>query len=296
MENRANYFFVGLFVFGVFFASLGFILWLGGYSKEESFKYYEIHTQESVAGLGIKAPVRLLGVEVGSVEEISIYNQDELGVNIRIKVKNNTPIKEDTFATLQLQGITGLKFIQLQGGSKNSKDLVSMQGKLPVIPFKESFLATIDRQSEHIFSLVKTADDKSKELLSEKNLKNLEILLQNLAELSANLNANSKNLSLNLSNASLKIGKIADNISLSAQNFNSSLKNIKESTMILKNFIKKADEKLNTYDDIKASLMQNLELFKRVLIESNILIENLQNSPADLIFKETKPKLGPGEK
>ncbi|EDP6124115.1 MCE family protein, partial [Campylobacter jejuni] len=82
----------------------------------------------------------------------------------------------------------------------------------------------------------------------------------------------------------------------SAQNFNSSLKDIKESTMILKNFIKKADEKLNTYDDIKASLMQNLELFKRVLIESNILIENLQNSPADLIFKETKPKLGPGEK
>lgn len=88
---------------------------------------------------------------------------------------------------------------------------------------------------------------------------------------------------------------MANNISLSAQNFNSSLKDIKESTMILK-FIKKADEKLNTYDDIKASLMQNLELFKRVLIESNILIENLQNSPADLIFKETKPKLGPGEK
>ncbi|MCW1691178.1 MCE family protein, partial [Campylobacter jejuni] len=97
------------------------------------------------------------------------------------------------------------------------------------IPFKESFLATIDRQSEHIFSLVKTADDKSKELLSEKNLKNLNPL-QNLAELSANLNANSKNLSLNLSNTSLKIGKMADNISLSAQNFNSSLKDIKEST------------------------------------------------------------------
>lgn len=296
MENRANYFFVGLFVFGVFFASLGFILWLGGYSKEENFKYYEIHTQESVAGLGIKAPVRLLGVEVGSVEEINIYDQDELGVNIRIKVKNNTPIKEDTFATLQLQGITGLKFIQLQGGSKNSKELVSTHGKIPIIPFKESFLATIDRQSEHIFSLVKTADDKSKELLSEKNLKNLEIFLQNLAQLSANLNANSKNLSLNLSNASLKIGKMADNISLSVQNFNSSLKDIKESTSILKNFIKNADAKLNTYDDIRVSLMQNLELFKQVLIQSNTLIENLQSSPADLIFKETKPKLGPGEK
>lgn len=78
-------------------------------------------------------------MEVGSVEEISIYNQDELGVNIRIKVKNNTPIKEDTFATLQLQGITGLKFIQLQGGSKNSKDLVSMQENFQSFLLKKVF-------------------------------------------------------------------------------------------------------------------------------------------------------------
>ncbi|HEB7541879.1 TPA: MCE family protein, partial [Campylobacter coli] len=94
MENKANYFFVGLFVFGVFFASIGFMLWLGGYSKEESFEYYEIHTQESVAGLGIKAPVRLLGVEIGNVEDISIYDKENLGVNILIKIKKGTPIKE----------------------------------------------------------------------------------------------------------------------------------------------------------------------------------------------------------
>ncbi len=296
MENRANYFFVGLFVFGVFFASLGFILWLGGYSKEESFKYYEIHTQESVAGLGVKAPVRLLGVEVGSVEEIGIYNQDELGVNIRIKVKNNTPIKEDTFATLQLQGITGLKFVQLQGGSKNSKDLVSIHGKLPVIPFKESFLATIDRQSEHIFSLVKTADDKSKELFSDKNIKNLEILLSNLAQLSTTLNENSKALSQNITNTSLKLGEMADNVSLSAKGFNSSLKDIQEGALALSSFAKKANVKLDSYDDLRLSLEENLELLKKVLLESSILIQNLQKSPSDLIFKETQPKLGPGEK
>ena len=78
MENKASYFWIGIFVFSVFFAALAFVLWLGGYSKEESFKLYEIHTTESVAGLGVKAPVRLLGVEVGSVEKISIYNKNEL--------------------------------------------------------------------------------------------------------------------------------------------------------------------------------------------------------------------------
>lgn len=297
MENRANYFFVGLFVFGVFFASIAFILWLGGYSKEESFKYYEIHTQESVAGLGIKAPVRLLGVEVGSVEEISIENSKRLGVRLLIKVKKDTPIKEDTLATLQIQGITGLKFVQLlQGENEESKDLSATQGEIPTIPYKESFLATLDKQSEKIFSLVKRTDDKSKELLSEKNLKNLELLLQNLAELSANLNANSQNLSLNLSNASLKIGKMADDISLSARNFNSTLKDLKEGVVLLKALIKKTDTKLDSYDDIRISLGQNLELLQKLLIQSTSLIENLQSSPADLIFKESKPKPGPGEK
>lgn len=296
MENRANYFFVGLFVFGVFFASIAFMLWLGGYSKEETFEYYEIHTQESVAGLGIKAPVRLLGVEVGNVENINIYDKDELGVNIRIKVKKGTPIKEDTYATLQLQGITGLKFIQLQGGSKNSPKLQAKGKETPIIKFKESFFAAIDRQSEHIFSLVKTADDKSKELLSDTNLKNLEAILKNLAQLSAELNANSKILSQNISNASLKLGQMADNVSLTAQGFNSSIKDIQESAKALKNFTQKANTKLDAYDDLRLSLGQNLELFRKILLESSILIKNLERSPSDLIFKESKPNLGPGEK
>lgn len=285
MENRASYFFVGLFVFGVFFAALVFILWLGGYSKKESFDYYEIYTQESVSGLGVKAPVRLLGVEVGDVEDISIYSKDDLSVKILIKVKKGTPIKEDTLATLQLQGITGLQFIQLQGGSKNSPRLVAKnKGEIPVIKFKESFLAAIDRQSEHIFSLVKTADDKSKELLSEKNLKNIEILLQNLANTSANLDS-----------TTLKIGKMADEVYSAARNLNTTLMGANKTIASIDKFATKASEKLDSYDELRLSLLANLELFKTLLLESNRLLVNLQRSPSDLLFKKVKPKPGPGE-
>ncbi|MBZ7939091.1 MCE family protein [Campylobacter sp. W0014] len=297
MENRVNYFFVGIFIFGLFFASLAFILWLGGYSKKESFKYYEIYTQESVAGLGIKAPVRLLGVEVGSVEKISIEERDNLGVKILIKVKKNTPIKQDTYATLQLQGITGLKFIQLQGGSKESPELTSdHKNKPPIIQFKESFLATIDKQSEHIFSLVKTADDKTKELLSEKNLKNLELILNNLAQISSHLNENSQKMSQNITNSSFKLGRMADNISLAAKNFNEILKSVKEGVIALNSFAKKADSKIDSYDDLKQNIEQNLELLNKVLLESDLLIKNLQRSPSDILFKQEKPQLGPGER
>ncbi len=165
-----------------------------------------------------------------------------------------------------------------------------------MIQFKESFFAAIDRQSEHIFSLVKRADDKSKELFSDKNIKNLEILLSNLAQLSTTLNENSKALSQNITNTSLKLGEMADNVSLSAKGFNSSLKDIQKGALALSSFVKKANVKLDSYDDLRLSLEENLELLKKVLLESSILIQNLQKSPSDLIFKETQPKLGPGEK
>lgn len=295
MENKASYFWVGIFIFGVFFASLIFMLWLGGYSEEESFEYYEIHTQESVAGLGLKAPVRLLGVEVGSVENISIYTKQNLGVNILIKVKKETPIKEDTFATLQLQGITGLKFIQLQGGSVNSKKLTSDDG-YPVIAFRESFLATIDRQGERIFSLIKTADDKSKKLLSDENLQNIEMLLKNLAQLSENLNANSKALSKNLNEASKNVALMAKEVELSAKNLRQTLQNVDESSRAFTLLMQKGARKIDSYDELRDALLEDLEFLKIWLLESNKAIKNLQRSPSDLIFKETQPKLGPGER
>ncbi|ELU6581773.1 MCE family protein [Campylobacter upsaliensis] len=295
MENKASYFWVGIFIFGVFFASLIFMLWLGGYSEEESFEYYEIHTQESVAGLGLKAPVRLLGVEVGSVENISIYTKQNLGVNILIKVKKETPIKEDTFATLQLQGITGLKFIQLQGGSVNSKKLTSDDG-YPVIAFRESFLATIDRQGERIFSLIKTADDKSKRLLSDENLQNIEMLLKNLAQFSENLNANSKALSKNLNEASKNVALMAKEVELSAKNLRQTLQNVDESSRAFTLLMQKGTRKIDSYDELRDALLEDLELLKIWLLESNKAIKNLQRSPSDLIFKETQPKLGPGER
>ncbi|HEQ3585448.1 TPA: MCE family protein, partial [Campylobacter coli] len=97
-------------------------------------------------------------------------------------------------------------------------------------------------------------------------------------------------------NTSLKLGEMADNVSLSAKGFNSSLKDIQEGALALSSFAKKANVKLDSYDDLRLSLEENLELLKKVLLESSILIQNLQKSPSDLIFKETQPKLGPGEK
>ena len=59
MENKAKYFWVGIFVFGIFFASLFVLIWLNGFSSKQNFTYYQIFIKESVSGLGLKA-LRLL--------------------------------------------------------------------------------------------------------------------------------------------------------------------------------------------------------------------------------------------
>ena len=41
-------------------------------------------------------------------------------IEVILEVKGGTPIKQDTVAILESQGITGLKYIDLVGGTKNS--------------------------------------------------------------------------------------------------------------------------------------------------------------------------------
>ncbi len=120
MENRVSYILIGLFVFILSFSTVGFILWLGKYAQGENYSYYKVVTTQGVSGLNPKAPVKLRGVSVGEVKDIYINHNNSEEVIVLIKVKEDTPIKEDTHALINLQGITGLSYIELEGGTHES--------------------------------------------------------------------------------------------------------------------------------------------------------------------------------
>ena len=42
---------------------------------------------------------------------------------VPLSLQAGTPVTEDTVATLQMQGITGLKYIELQGGTNEARRL-----------------------------------------------------------------------------------------------------------------------------------------------------------------------------
>jgi phospholipid/cholesterol/gamma-HCH transport system substrate-binding protein len=89
---------------------------------EDQDRYY-IEFSESVSGLEIGAPVKLRGVGVGSVTDIKLDPKNVEIVKVFVSVEEGTPIKTDTKAFINMQGITGLKFIELAEGTAGAKRL-----------------------------------------------------------------------------------------------------------------------------------------------------------------------------
>jgi phospholipid/cholesterol/gamma-HCH transport system substrate-binding protein len=114
MEREANYAAVGAFVLLVTLVGALFIYWYSDSRDHKTFRRYEIYFDGSVSGLERGAAVRYLGVGVGRVQRLHIDPRDAGRVQVIVDIDSSTPISDKTLAELQLQGVTGLLFIDLQ--------------------------------------------------------------------------------------------------------------------------------------------------------------------------------------
>src|SRR6201990_2849632 len=114
MEREANYAACGAVVLLVTLVGALFIFWYSDSRDHKTFKRYEIYFDGSVSGLERGAAVRYLGVGVGRVQQMRIDPRDAGRVQVLVDLDSSTPISDRTLAELQLQGVTGLLFIDLQ--------------------------------------------------------------------------------------------------------------------------------------------------------------------------------------
>ena len=113
MERDANYTAVGAFVLLIVTMAALFVYWYAGSGDARDYKRYEIYFEGSVSGLNRGSTVRYLGVEVGRVVAIRIDKRAADRVQVITDIDSNTPISETTLASLSLQGVTGLLYIDL---------------------------------------------------------------------------------------------------------------------------------------------------------------------------------------
>ncbi len=114
MEREANYAAVGAFVLLVALLGALFVYWYSDTREHKIFQRYEIYFNGSVSGLERGAAVRYLGVGVGRVMQMRIDPRDPGRVEVIVDIDSTTPISARTLAELQLQGVTGLLYIDLQ--------------------------------------------------------------------------------------------------------------------------------------------------------------------------------------
>lgn len=189
METRANHLLVGAFVICLFTAGFGFVIWLSKVEFEEPSRYV-VEFTGSVTGLSIGSPVRMRGVPVGSVSDIRIDPTNIERILVTIEVSPATPIKVDTVATLGLQGITGVAFIHLDGGTQDSARLEKRPGQaLPVIPSHVSGLQQVLDKAPEVFEKAIELADRLTRLVSDRNLEAVARTLENLEKVSGTLGA-----------------------------------------------------------------------------------------------------------
>ena len=121
--NNKN-FAVGLFVAIALTAFVSATIWLTGRQGSEPTVNYSMFFEKDVSGLMLGGPVYYLGVEVGTVTAMTIISGDPMRVRVDARVLKSAPVDEGTYASLALQGITGVAVIKLNADTGVHEPLV----------------------------------------------------------------------------------------------------------------------------------------------------------------------------
>jgi phospholipid/cholesterol/gamma-HCH transport system substrate-binding protein len=116
LETKANFVLIGAFTLAGLLGILGFFLWFAQVELDRQFDYYDIRFS-SVSGLGNASDVRFSGLPVGQVVDVRLSPNQDGTILVRVEVDAETPVRADSIATIEAQGVTGVSFVGIDPGS-----------------------------------------------------------------------------------------------------------------------------------------------------------------------------------
>lgn len=153
METRANHLLIGLFTLLVVAGAFGFVYWLARLDDAGSRTPVHVMFDGAVTGLNPGSSVLFNGIKVGEVTSLTVDPNQPKRVRALIKVDPTTPIKRDTVARLEYQGLTGVGIVQLLGGSPGAESLLARNGKtIPEIVAQKGPLQSLLEAGETIMT------------------------------------------------------------------------------------------------------------------------------------------------
>ena len=167
--------------------ALFFIVVAGSHLLRERDSYNIEFTDVAVSGLNKGAAVKSLGFNVGRIENIAISPDDLAKVVVEISIerrKAENAIRTDTQARMASLGITGLKYIELFGGSDSAAILPPGSS----IAASETFFSNLQERAEVLSSKIEQSIDRLNTLLSGENQRVFTDMLRNAGDLMSTAN------------------------------------------------------------------------------------------------------------
>lgn len=121
METRAPYALIGLLVLTAIVAVFGFVYWLSNSGGLGEQRVYRVQFDTPVSGLVVGAAVLFNGIKVGEVTGLKLPAGKPKQVVATISIASATPVRADTKAGLEFQGLTGVPAVALEGGSDDKQ-------------------------------------------------------------------------------------------------------------------------------------------------------------------------------
>ena len=320
MEPKVNYLVAGTFVVVLGIVTLGLVIWLGKADYRGVYDRYYTYMRHSVSGLSVNSAVKYRGVDVGRVKDIVLNPENTEEVRVALDILQGTPIKTDTVATLETQGLTGLAVLNLAGGSREAPSLVVEPGQeYPVIPSRPSLFFRLDMALSRLLSeqslnkLLKNLNafsENAMAMMSEENRIHVERTLADLAIISRTLAGQSDSINHALETASESMDNLAILTSTINEEIPPLLNQISKSAVAVKQVTEELARTGNTLEMVVQESRPDIERFTgETLGETGLLIAELrqltstlqrvvqqvEQNPDSLVFGRTPPARGPGE-
>jgi len=293
METRGNYVMVGAFVLivvtGVFVA----VLWLARVEFTREFAFYDIFFEGSVTGLNDGAPVRYSGIQIGRVSAIQL-DSDPGRVHVTVQLRSGTVIKSDAAASLETQGLTGIAFIEITGGSQNAPPLVAHDGeRYPVITAKRSRLQTVVADAPLVLQRAIAVADRLNEFLDETNeaaftktLDNIQRFTGALAERSGDINnviTEASAVMRDLRNSLARFDKVAGSFENAGNQATQTLRQLNESIRHLNEVAGHIDAMIQeNRPGIKEATQTTVNSLNELLADARVLVGSLTRLSSEI--------------
>lgn len=304
MENSAHATATGVFVLALILLLAAAAFWLEGGTMRGV--PYDLVTRSSVAGLSTGAPVRVLGVDVGQVQSITLDPLNPHRVRVRALIRPDVRLMEGTRATISYLGLSGTGYVELEFPESASQPLRSSAAGPARISMQASGLAQLTGDGRGLIRNLNETIERVNTVLTPQTLHSVTLLIGHLNQAAAGASV------------------LMHDLQPAARDADGTLKRINGLMGPLRRTVGDADTLIvrteapgGAIDAIRAGAqstgqaaqglesalvyrtLPQLDALARRLSEAsdslNLLLQQLQREPQSLIFGQPGPPPGPGE-